>query len=257
MKTLRCISFASIAVVSVACSSNGGQPVDIGNRNTGVIGEKLSDFSGHWDGYAEAYEFEPGSDRVRVTLDANGDGTVRFGDADPPPIPSDITVRYPPETGWYPKGQSISQYYEQSQAGFEYPIHSLSLTEKRLRFELQPADMVDPWCNQEPSLPAPNVAGGFRCFGENGVTTDPATGACTFVFPTTGETIPVDCSNNAVNNCSMLCDCDVSGCTAHPIEVSHFDGALESEGTEFVGTLAFPGGSGENRLIVRLTRQTP
>jgi hypothetical protein len=37
--------------------------------------------------------------------------------------------------------------------------------------------------------------------------------------------------------------------------VTHFDGALESDGTEFVGTLAWPGASGEIRLVVRLTRQ--
>src|SRR6201999_2363510 len=67
MKLIRNVSLCSLAVFTMACSGGGGgaEKIDIGNRNVAAIGEQLSDFAGSWDGYAEAYEFEAGSDRIR------------------------------------------------------------------------------------------------------------------------------------------------------------------------------------------------
>ena len=63
---------------SLACS--GGGAVNIGNTN--VVGSQLSDYAATWDGYAEAYNFMPdGSDRVRLTIAANGQGTLEVGNA--------------------------------------------------------------------------------------------------------------------------------------------------------------------------------
>ena len=57
----------------VACGGEG--PVDIGND---VTGERLEDYVASWDGYAEAFDFGDGSDRVRIELDANGEGSLTW-----------------------------------------------------------------------------------------------------------------------------------------------------------------------------------
>ncbi|HEY4392953.1 MAG TPA: hypothetical protein VGP64_02775, partial [Polyangia bacterium] len=76
-----------------ACSGN--TPVNIGN--TSMIGAQLSDYAASWDGFAETYTFSPdGSDRVRLTLDASGQGTLEIGDAALLPPPTDPNVGYPP-----------------------------------------------------------------------------------------------------------------------------------------------------------------
>src|SRR5450432_936374 len=85
---------------SAACS--GGGAVNIGN--TAVIGSQLSDYAASWDGYAEAYTFMPdGSDRVRLTIDANGQGTLEVGNAALLPPPTDPNVGYRPALSSIPR----------------------------------------------------------------------------------------------------------------------------------------------------------
>jgi hypothetical protein len=251
-KTIRNVSLSSVAAISIACSGAPHDTVDIGNRDVAVLGEKLSDFAGSWEGYAEAYDFEPSSDRIHLTLDAEGNGSVRFGDSALPPLPSDPMTVYPPDTGFYQAGRSISQYLIQSQPGFEYPVHSLTLTERRLRFETQPADMIDPWCALEPSVLVSDTPS-YGCYG--GVTFDPESQM--YTDPATNTSFAVDALHDPVNYCRRVCTCTASGCVGLPIGASRFDGALEADGNEFAATLVFPGAGPDYRVIARLTRQTP
>ena len=71
--------------------------VNIGN--TTAVGSQLSDYAATWDGYAEATTFSDGSDHVRLTIDASGQGSLVVGDSAPLPAPTDPTVGYPPGAG--------------------------------------------------------------------------------------------------------------------------------------------------------------
>ena len=89
MTKTRLLCLLPLALVPAACSD--GNPVDLGHREA-----QLSDYAATWDGYAEAYTFREGSsDRVRITLDATGVGTLEVGDAPLDPVPTDPEVGLP------------------------------------------------------------------------------------------------------------------------------------------------------------------
>ena len=73
-RTRALLALLCSAGTPLACS--GGGAVNIGNTN--AVGSQLSDYAATWDGYAEAYTFMPdGSDRVRLTIDAQRPGDAR------------------------------------------------------------------------------------------------------------------------------------------------------------------------------------
>ena len=75
MTKIRLLWLLPLAFAPAACSD--GNPVDLGHREA-----QLADYAASWNGYAEAYTFPEGSsDRVRITLDATGVGTIEVGDA--------------------------------------------------------------------------------------------------------------------------------------------------------------------------------
>src|SRR5262245_9474401 len=97
MKPWMTAGFAALMLLSVACS--GGDPT------VTTSGNQVSDYAATWDGYAEAFTFEDGSDRVRLTIHANGEGTIEVGDSAPLPPPTDPNVGYPPTPwNWAPTG---------------------------------------------------------------------------------------------------------------------------------------------------------
>lgn len=53
----------------------------------------MSDYAGVWDGYAEAFTRNDGTDRIRITLDSQGMGTLNDGD------PSDADTAKPVDCG--------------------------------------------------------------------------------------------------------------------------------------------------------------
>src|SRR4051812_1872769 len=80
-KPLLLCALSLFSFVAVPACSNDSGSVDVG-RN---VGSQLADYAASWDGYAEAYVFDDGSDHVRIPLDAAGQGTLVVGDQAPPP----------------------------------------------------------------------------------------------------------------------------------------------------------------------------
>ncbi len=148
MTTTRVLLLVPLALA--ACSD--GEPVDIGQDGSGV-----SDFAGSWDGYAEAYTFNKyyRSDRVRVTLDANGEGTLEVGDAPLLPGPLD-----PVEAG-YNRFQDAKDFIP----GFRYPLEDVDVVVGRLRFGVDPWALYASWCTTQPSYENSASPSGYACMG--------------------------------------------------------------------------------------------
>ena len=128
---------------ALACSNQG--PVDLGHNAGGA----LSDYAASWDGYAEAYTFMPsGSDRVRLTIDASGQGTLRVGDGTLFPPPSDPNVGYPagsstgPDAGTFGAGNNFVLG-----EGALYPIYAPQVQTDRIQLGLKPNDYYGTWCS--------------------------------------------------------------------------------------------------------------
>lgn len=121
-----------------ACSS-GSAPVDIGD---GKIGEKLEDYAAHWEGYAEAYDFADGSDKVRLTLDAAGNGRLEIGDSAPLPKATEPDVGYPAAYSGEPTLEQFSTLFP----GFAYTISTATVESARIRFSLNPWQIERDWC---------------------------------------------------------------------------------------------------------------
>jgi hypothetical protein len=236
MRSAYCAIWIAIAATTAACSGgNSG-----GNEATvGYSGSELSDYAAAWDGYAEAWQFPSGSDRVRVTLDANGQGTIEFGDQPLLPPPTDSDVGYPPGTG---VDSNVSGVFE----GVRYPIYDTRLEAHRIRLAANPNDLFKIWCQmQTPVLHdngtygcLPNWGGGQRDWG------------CFLEDPQTSQQVPVDCGKILLCSMYEVCQCSAAGCDAIVDLRIQIDAVLEDGGNSLDGTLAIDG----TRLTVRLTR---
>ncbi len=135
----------------LACST--GENVNIGD--TQQLGGKLSDYAAEWDGYAEAYTFQPsGSDRIHMTLDAQGNGSIRVGTDPLLPPPTDPNVGFPPGRE-YPKDIVADTGLRE---GFLYPLHAAQVDAARIRIGLKPFDYYAPWCAlQTPTTSSPGI----------------------------------------------------------------------------------------------------
>ncbi len=254
--------FAAAGLLSIACSNTS--TVDIGES-----GSLVSDYAAQWDGYAEAFSFNDGSDRVRLTLDGAGQGTLQVGDQALFPPPSDPNVGYPP-TGWSFNGNSV---LSQLRPGFQYPIYGAHVETKRIRLGADFHDIFGAWCamqtshcqNCEPNSKDPPF---YECASRPAPGSDPISSGgqdCSMIDETTGQTLPVDCLKQMLcdqpppctcNASPPVCQCDATGCAIPPVANADYpvkiDAALETAGTELVGTLVINDGS--PRLTVRLTR---
>ena len=228
------------AIVHAACGNS--EPVNIGD--IAKLGASLSDYQGTWDGYVEASEFADGSDRIRISLDANGNGVIEVGDsaALPPPVAG---KGYPLQDPNDPECQSPLSASKIGSLipGFSYPVTAAKVEERRVRFSTASSDLYREWC----ALMTPVLD------EVNSTATDPVY-SC--LPNTTGffvdeqcylDTEPVDC---CLLTCLNVCECDSDGCTAPDDQDVSFDGALQADGNELEGTLAIG-----DRMTVRLMRQ--
>jgi hypothetical protein len=216
---------------ALACSN--GAPVDIGHDQ--IV---LADYAGHWDGYAEGYAFPEGnSDRVRLTLDENGAGTIQVGDAPlfPPFTDPDFG---PPVSSTGPLGAFRD--------GVLYPVHQTVADGDRIRFGIDALEIYADWCMIVPSIPDPQFEGVYRCIetgGRNGCA----------VVKDDGTRILYDCSRYLPCD-GNVCSCTASGCT-YPRNYDHgfginVDAVMGADGSSLVGTLAMG-----DRVTIRLQRQ--
>jgi len=247
--------FMTLFAGPLACSSNG--QVNIGDTQGG----QLSDYAATWDGYAEAYMFEPsGSDRVRLVLDETGAGTLRVGDSALLPPPTDGSVGYPPTpaTAGPPSPVSILQPMT-LRDDYLYPTHAAQVQTDRIQVGIDPRDFYAAWCALQTPVPFDPSApdGSYGCLPNVSSFSTPD-GTCGLDNPD-GSTTTVDCGKLALCRLQMTCACTATACTSfsepagesaaqYPDEL---DAALDSSGQNLTGTLTVSG----TRVTVHLQRQ--
>jgi hypothetical protein len=265
--------FAGLLAAPLGCSS--GQ-VNIGNTQN--LGGKLSDYAAQWDGYAEAYTFGPSnSDRIRLVLDGQGQGTVQIGSDALLPAPTDPNVGYP-------AGVTIDSNWRPSSGlsgGVLYPVYAAQVQASRIQLGLKPNDYYKAWCALQTSyhilvgyMSQPPDGGGvpldggwyptyaYSCNPEPGAGENLDTHQCTLEIdnPDGSHTYPpIDCGKMYL--CAyQVCDCNATGCGAFPaLDASsiaaqypvELDAALDATGTNMTGTLNIAG----TRVTIHLQRQ--
>jgi len=223
-----------ISVAGVqACAQNSGK-VDLG---TNLTGASLADYVDQWDGYTEAHEFVPGSDRVRVKINGDGQGTLVLGESQTYPPATDPNVGYPPGEN------DMFGFLKQSmfRPGMEYPLHGVKVESKRIRFTVSLNDFYKSWCELQTPVATndPNV---YFCGPNNGYSMNDQ-GMC---FDGLTQA-PIDCGKAALCMGPLTCVCTATSCTSSEDQSVQFDAALREDGTLLDGTF--------NNANVRLERQ--
>jgi hypothetical protein len=232
-------------LAATGCSDSDQGDLDVGDE-TRVLGAALYDYAANWDGYAEAYQV-PGdrTDRVRLVLDEAGVGTLRFGEAELFPAPSQPEEKYPPVVGDEQNAEAaleqVWEYYLRS--GFEYPVTGAQVTDQRLQLTVELSSMMDPWC----ALVTIDVAPDFIC-GDDGFSSGFDENGGYHCNTGTMLQTPIDC--NVAAQCSQ-CDCDGATCVGRDRGVLLFDAALTENGNGLEGTLLTDQGE---RVTIRMTR---
>ena len=249
----RLLAIVPLSVSLSACSSDN-QKVDLGDDGKpGATAQGLAAYQGTWDGYAEAYHFDQGSDRVRVTLDSAGNGTIRLGDAPEFAPFSDPSIGYPAEVSFTAMNYS-SFDYRQPHEGFAYPVLNAGVESGRLHFAFWDTDIVKTWCEAQTSYPDAAIveAGHYTCNPAGGSFGSDKNGC------TNNDGAAADCGFSWT--CFAGCRCTAAACSSDRTEGPGFDlksaldGVLEND--TLVGTLVLPGDDGTHpaRITIRLTR---
>lgn len=257
----------------LGCS--GADSINIGNSQQGT---QLSDYVAKWDGYAQAYTFNPdGSDRVRLTVAADGTGTLQVGNSALLSAPTDPNVGYPPGVS------SLNEATEPLYEGFLYPIHAPDVQQSRIQIGINPADLWADWCALQTSVPYYETTIVNDAGVSNVVSGQSDAGTVTVLYgcapnlpamgqfsPTGGETncaldepdggsVPIDCGKLFLCNMVGTCICNATSCAIPPLPAGttaakypiELDGALDSTGATLTGTLNL----GATRVTVVLQKQ--
>jgi hypothetical protein len=249
-------SYVFMGTLALATAGCGGGSTG----NGGTTGYSLVDYVARWDGYAEAFTFRDGSDRVRLVLNANGEGTLQVGDAPLASAATDPTLG-PPGVWDVPH----SYAYAYLNPGFLYPVYQPNVEAKRIRLGADYHDAWRDWCAMQTPVYSEQL-GDYSCAPDLTIGDD--TG-CFYTDAATGALVQIDCLRAAfcetVSPCTcgtrptpMLCACTANGCeaprtTATGAYFVKIDAALEDDGASLVGTLAID--DVEQRYTIRLTRQ--
>jgi len=250
MKSRGIVLVLAAACTAVACSDGA---VDIGDdRDSTTRGEKLSDYDGAWNGYSEAYVFDLAgdSDRMRLAIDAAGNATLQVGEgaATTPAIDPDVAPFGP----WSVGTADLARLT----AGFRYPLHDLRVEDRRLRFVIDPTDVLRDWCQAQTPIFDPAYATYGCRLGRSFSTYDD--GTCTvFDLASPNNEVEMDCGKAFL--CSAgesLCACDATSCDAHawPELLTEVDLALSADGDEMSGTLLTSLNYVPQRISLRFSR---
>ncbi|HVT07049.1 MAG TPA: hypothetical protein VHO67_06310 [Polyangia bacterium] len=266
----------------LGCSSGGN--VNIGDTQS--LGGKLSDYAAQWDGYAEAYTFQPSnSDHIHLVLDAQGNGTLQVGNDPLLPAPTNPDVGYPPGA---PAEKASFATDSGLLGGVLYPVYAAQVEAGRIQFGLKPLDYYGAWCAlQTPyhvlsgyhsNSGAVSGLGGFFggtdagwvpdygyfCIpgasgGESGTSDNPQCTVDEQSLDGSVTTTPVDCGKFYLCE-TRVCACTATSCIASPTVPdgtspagypAELDGALDSSGKALTGTLNIKG----TRITVHLARK--
>jgi hypothetical protein len=188
------------------------------------------------DGYTEAQQFVPGSDRFRFKLNGDGTGTVVLGESQTYPAATDPDVGYPADEDLMTVATKTGRY----RAGFEYPVHDVIVESKRIRFKIAPNDFYKGWCELQTPVVSVDQAGIYSC-GPNGFTqTTP--GTCIG-----NDNKAINCTKAILCTGPFTCQCTATSCTASDNSATIFDGALYDSGTTLQGSF--------NSATVRMERK--
>jgi hypothetical protein len=283
MSSIRAPHLLLLASVATALACSKGGTISIGA--TTRLGGNLSDYAGAWDGYAEAYTFQPSeTDRFRLVLDAQGKGTVQVG-TDPllPPV-TDPTVGYPP--GQFDVYETFGQ--DSLMGGVLYPVYAVQVREGRIQLGLKPSDVWVGWCALQksqqifdhwspPDAGLADAAGtgpltdagvvpvySYRCaYGSQIWNSSSDTWDCStedYSMPEPSNVFEsIDCQRLQLCG-ERICACSPTGCTSDPAVPSdagpsHYpvelDATLDSTATTLAGTLIV----NFTRVTVHLQRQ--
>jgi hypothetical protein len=231
--------------LTLACAWSGcgtTDHLDLGS-NVDVTHVSLTDYSGTWRGYVEAYKFHDGSDRVQLELDSEGHGSLKFGET---------TLPAPTSDKGYPPGLTANAPWIPIQvvaAGFPYGVSGASVVDSRIRLSASSAQVYQEWCalmtpHQDTSQRFP-PGDYYQCLPQ--ASFQMLDGGCQLLFETGTQSI--DCG---LLSCQHRCACDANACHARePTADLTLDGSLERNGDGLVGTLVLL----EERVTVRLSRQ--
>jgi len=232
------------------CSS-GSAPVDIGDGRTG---EKLEDYAAVWEGYAEAHEFSDGSDKLKLTLDATGNGTLEIGDSARLPPATDPNVGYAVTFG-------VNYEIQNLVPGVLYPLNTAKVESARVQFSVNPNEVERDWCAMQTSYPVNTFAldnsTGYACWPD-GRTLSKPDGTCE--FSNDDFSAVVDCRRMYLCNFGEACACDAQKCTVNepPLakqgSYTKFDAALLDGGNSLVGTMKIGPDEAQSSVTIRLQR---
>jgi len=261
------ISLAAALSAAWACSAEN-TPVDIGDGQTG---ERLQDYAAVWEGYAEAYTFADGSDKVRISLDSLGNGTLQIGDSPALPIATDPNVAYPPGASNFASFASFSNLFP----GFAYTVDTATIESARIRFTLNPWQVERDWCELQTttydsrSSGSGGTGGGGASGGSGGLGVGDEVPPGYWVGPDSGGygLSRYRCTARTTANADErfwicwlgVCSCDEQGCTNYAPPSGALatrvmlDAALANGGNSLVGTLK-NGVQNQNSVTVRLKR---
>ena len=243
-----------------ACSSESA-PVDIGDSRTGA---KLEDYAAVWEGYVEAYDFADGSDKVKITLDASGNGTLEIGDTARWPVATNPDVGYPPGPGMSDRfenalvagvfAQAVSKLFP----GIIYPVSSATVEAARIRFSVNPWESERDWCALQTSYPVQKPSAPYGCLPTANIS-NPSVGECFYSQNDGSGVTPVDCGKAAMCHSNAVCTCDAQGCSIlsdpmYRASYTKLDAALVDAGESLVGTLRLGPDPVQKSINVRLTR---
>ena len=245
-RTICTLALTLFTLALFGCSKDNA---NIGNGSaTATLGESLSDYAGNWEGYAEAYQFSDGTDNVFLTLDANGQGALKVGQAtlevtelDPdtyPPGMENIKDEVDPPSGLTP--------------GFSYPISGAVVESRRIRVSTATDELFRDWCELQTSYYSEDtVPPRYACTPGGGgwgmSTSEDGTQTCA-INNGVDPVIPISCARAS---CNYVCVCTKLGCSIDDAKDVQIDAALQADGEELQGTLVING----TRIVVRMTRQ--
>lgn len=226
------------AVASLLCFGCAAEQVDLGSDKPSTSAQaSLRTYAGTWTGHAEAYKFSDESDRVRIAIDDQGQGTVEFGASAPPPPPTG-------DDHGYPSSEFDAELRSKLVPGFRYPILEASVEDSRLQLRTTTTQLFAAWC---PLFTPARVTRAFPQYWscvESGGSHATSEGTC---YVGAQNETAIECG---ILNCALACECDEEACRVGPGLDVHVDGALEQDGEKLTGTLV----KGPERIILRLTR---